>query len=160
VKVLGVQWQSRKLSRKKTAKVLVVNFSGALEPGPAQNLADYHLVALGKAKKSGGRATKPVALTSAVYDPAMETVTLTPRGTVPKRTLQLTINAAGTLDAEGRPIVGNQGGNVVVKIGRRGGVRLSSAERSGPPVRIPAAAVDALLALGTLPRVRSVGYAQ
>jgi hypothetical protein len=160
VKVLGVQWQTRKLSKKKTAKVLVVKFSGALEQGPAQNLTDYHLVALGTAKKSGSRASKPVALVSAVYDPAMETVRLTPRGTVPKRRLQLTINAAGTLDAEGRPIVGNQGVNVVVTIGNRGGVSLSSAERSGPPVRIPAAAVDALVALGTLPRVRSVWYAQ
>jgi hypothetical protein len=148
VTVLGIEWESRKLSRKKTTKVLVVSFSGALEQGPAENLADYHLAALGKAKKSGGGASKSVALASAVYDPATDTVTLTPRGTVPKGTLQLTINAAGTLDAEGRPIVGNQGSNVVATFGSGGGVSLARAGRPGPSIRVSAEAFDALMVEG------------
>jgi hypothetical protein len=154
VKVLGVEWQTRKLSKKQTAKVLVVSFSGALEQAPAQNLADYHLVALGKAKKSGAGASKPVALASAVYDPAMETVTLTPRGTVPKQTLQLTINTVGTLDAEGRPIQGNQGSNVVATFGRSGGVSLANTAGPSAAPRVSAQAFDALLRMGRLPATR------
>jgi hypothetical protein len=106
-----------------------VNFSGALEAGPAQNLSDYQLASVGKAKKSGIPPTKPVALTSAVYNPSLDTVTLTPRGTIPKGPLQLTIIAAGTLDAEGRPIDGKRdgqpGGNFVATFGA-GGIRLAS----------------------------------
>jgi hypothetical protein len=123
VTVLGVQQQTHKLSKKKSTTLLVVSFSGALEKGPAETPGDYHLVALGKAKKSGKPAGKPVALTSAVYDPARNTVTLTPRGTVPNQTLQLTITAAGTLDAQGRPIDGNHdgqpGGNAVVVVSKQ-----------------------------------------
>jgi len=120
VTVQSVRWQTEKLSRHKTAKVLVVSFSGALEPGPAENLADYHLATLGKARKSGIHPTRPLALTSAVYSPAMVTVTLTPKGTVPNQTLQLTITAGLVLDAQGQPIEGNQGGNFVATFGRAG----------------------------------------
>ena len=66
--VQTVQWETLKLSRKKTAKVLVVRFSGALEQGPAQGLGAYHLVALGKAKKSGGRSSKPVPIHHVDYE--------------------------------------------------------------------------------------------
>jgi hypothetical protein len=141
--VLGLQWQTRKLSKKKTTKVLVVRFSAALEPGPAQNLGDYHLVALGKGKKSGAGG-KPVALASASYDPAAHTVTLTPRGKVPAQSLQLTITAAGTRDVQGRPLDGNRdgqpGGDAVVTIGK-GGV---------PIAAVSARALDALLDSGSL----------
>ena len=149
--VLGVQWQTRKLSKKKSTQVLVVSFSGALEPGPAANLGDYHLVALGKAKKAGKPAGKPVALTAAVYDLALHTVTLTPKGSVPKAKLQLTINAAGILDAAGGPIDGNHdgrsGGDFQATFGKAG-IRLSRAAVPGPHAgiagRISAAAIDAL----------------
>ena len=125
VTVLGVQWETLKRPKKKTEKVLEVSFSGALEQASAQDLRDYHLTALGKAKKSGVRASKPVALRSAVYSPALNTVTLTPRRAAPNETLRLTIVASRTLDAEGRPIEANQGGNVVATFGK-GGVRLAS----------------------------------
>jgi hypothetical protein len=152
--VLGVQWQTRKLTKKKSSQVLVVSFSDALEPGPAANLGDYQLVAPAKAKKSGKPAGKPVALISAVYDPALHTVTLTPKGTVPKQTLQLTITASGTLDAEGRSIDGNRdgrpGGDFQATFGRTG-IRLSRAAIPGPRSlragianRFSPAALDAL----------------
>jgi len=158
VTVQGIQWQTRTLSKKKTARVLVVSFSGALEPGPAQDLGDYHLASLGKAKKSGARASKPVALASAVYNPALDTVTLTPKGTVVNQTLELTITAAGTLDAEGRPIDGSRdgqpGGNLVATFGK-GGISLSSTSDSSAATRVSAEAFDMLLVTGYLPTRRT-----
>jgi hypothetical protein len=136
VTVTSIQFQSQKTSKKKTTKVLVVSFSGALEAGPAQNLGDYQLATLTKGKK-GSHGTKPVPLVSASYGASMNTVTLTPRGTPPTGTFQLTIIGSVVLDAEGRPITGNQGGNVVETFGK-GGITLS------------AAAVDALLVKGDL----------
>jgi hypothetical protein len=128
-----------------------VSFSDALQPGPAASLADYHLVASGKAKKGGKPSSKPVALTSAVYDPVMHTITLTPKGTVANKTLQLTITAAGTLDAEGRPIDGNRdgraGGDFQATFGKAG-IRLSRAAvplpGAGTVSRFSPAAIDAL----------------
>jgi hypothetical protein len=153
VTVLGIAWQTRKLSKKKSTTVLVVSFSGALDQAAAQTLGDYQLVAPGKAKKPG----KPVALTAAVYDPAMHTVTLTPKGALPKKTLQLTINAAGTLDSMGRPIDGNRdgqpGGDLVATFGNTG-VQLASVSRSGRSAQISAQAFDALVVAGRLPTRR------
>jgi hypothetical protein len=108
--VTGVQPQTKKLSKKKTAQVVVVSFSGALEPGPAQNLSDYSLGVLGKSKTGGLHVTKVINLSSAVYNASANTVTLTPAGKLPTQTLQLTITAGGTLDAEGRPIDGQGNG--------------------------------------------------
>jgi hypothetical protein len=141
--VLGAQWQTRKVSRNKTVKVLVISFSAGLDAGHAQVVGDYHLVAAAKGKKPG-TGGKPIALVSATYDPAAHTVTLTPRGKVPPQTVQLTINAAGTLDTQGRPIDGNRdgqpGGDFQSTFGTAG-VRLS---------RISPAAVDLLFERGIL----------
>ena len=69
---------------------------------------------------------KNVALVSAVYSASGSkfTVTLTPKAKLPTGPLQLTIIAAGTLDAEGRPIDGNRdgqaGGNFVATFGGAG----------------------------------------
>jgi hypothetical protein len=124
VTVDSVQSQTLHQSRKKTVKVLVVGFSDALEPGPAQLVANYELVALGKAKKPGAHANKLVKLAAATYDPALHTVTLRPRGKLPNQKLQLTILGTGILDAEGRPIdangKGQPGGNLVVVLGVKG----------------------------------------
>src|SRR5262249_28825506 len=118
----------------------------ALQPGPAANLADYHLIAPGKAKKGGKSSSKPVVLTSAVYDPVMDTVTLTPRGAVPKATLQLTITASTLLHASGQPIDGNRdgqpGGNFVATFGNAG-IRLAGAPHAGGTVSVQA--LDSLL---------------
>jgi hypothetical protein len=86
-----------------------------------------------------------VPLTSAVYDPAAATVTLTPRGTVASQTLQLTITAAGTLDAMGRPIDGNRdgqpGGDFQATFGAAG-IRLASVVRRtiSPARQLPGSA--------------------
>jgi hypothetical protein len=110
VTVLGVRWQTRHLSKRKTSKVLVIGFSGALDPGAARVLGDYQLATVSKAKKSRAHAGKAVPLISATYDPSGHTVTLTPRGKAPASLLQLTIIAVKTHDAEGRPIDGDHDG--------------------------------------------------
>jgi hypothetical protein len=110
VTVLGIHWQTRKLARKKTASVLVVSFSDALNPRDAQSLSAFHLVAAGKDKKFGTRDDKSVPIASATYDPLAHTMTLTPRGKIPNQTLQLSISAAPILDSLGRPIDGNRDG--------------------------------------------------
>jgi hypothetical protein len=147
VRATSIQFQSQKLSKKKTTRVVVVSFSGALEAGPAQNLGEYQLATLTKGKK-GSHGTKPVPLAAASYSASTNTVTLTPRGTLPSAAFQLTIIGSGVLDAEGRPIAGNQGGNVVETFGKSG-------------ITLSAAALDALLAQGDL-RVahglRQIGY--
>ena len=51
VTVLGVGWQTRHLTKRKTSKVLVIGFSGALDPGAARMLGDYQLATVVKAKK-------------------------------------------------------------------------------------------------------------
>ena len=104
--VASVQLQTHKLSRKKTVKVLVVDYSGALEPGSAQVPGNYQLVAAGKGKKLGTRAEKTVAIASATYNPAAQSVTLTLAGKLPSGPLQLTIIASAVLDAEGRALDG------------------------------------------------------
>ena len=70
VTVASVQFETEKLSRKKTAKVLVVNYSGALEPGSAQATGNYQLIAAGKQKKGGTHGAsvgKAIAIASATY---------------------------------------------------------------------------------------------
>jgi hypothetical protein len=120
VTVLGVQWQTHKVSRTRSAKVLVVSYSGALDPTAAANLGAYHLFAPGTGKKLAVHNEKPIALASASYDPSARTVTLTPRGTVAGRGVQLSITAAQVLDTQGRPIDGNgdgqPGGDFVARL--------------------------------------------
>jgi Bacterial Ig-like domain (group 3)/Putative flagellar system-associated repeat len=69
---------------------LVLNFDESLAPGPAQELADYHLVKVTK------KSTRPIGIKSAVYDPAARTVTLTlARWINLHRGLRLTIDGTG-----------------------------------------------------------------
>jgi hypothetical protein len=153
VTVQGIQWQTRKLSKKKMARVLVVSFSGGLDPSSAATLGNYHLVAAGKDKKFGTRDDTPVPLVAAAYDPAAHTVTLTPRGTVRKQTLQLSITASSLLDASEQPLDGNRdgqpGGGFAATFGNAG-IRLASVPHPGHHHTISAEALDALLAAGRL----------
>jgi hypothetical protein len=118
-----VQVEGEKVSRKKTIKVLVVDYSGALEPGPAQSPGSYQLVTAGKGKKLGTRArgAKTIAIAAASYNATGPSVTLTPAGKLPGGPLQLTILASSVLDAEGRPLDGNHdsqpGGNFQTTLG-------------------------------------------
>ena len=137
--------------------MLVVSYSGALDPGHAQDLRDYHLVTAGRDKKFGTRDDKRVALASATYDPAAHTVRLSPRGNVSNQKLQLSITAAGTLDAQHRPIDGNRdgqpGGDFRAIFGT-GGVRLASVLQSGTSGTVSPEAFDTLLVAGHLASTR------
>jgi VCBS repeat-containing protein len=109
-----------KLSHKKTVKELVVDYSSSDPLPAAANLAAYHLVTVVKKKKSGTHAGKPVALVSATFNAATNSVTLTPRGKFPSQTLQLDISAALVVDPQGRPL--NGGHNVTATISPGGAV--------------------------------------
>ncbi len=148
VTVFGLQWQTEKLARKRSVKVLEIFFSGALDPGSADNPAAYVLDAVTNRKKQGTRY-KPIPFSNLSYSPAL--VTLVPRGKVPNQKLQLTINASLVLDAEGRQIVGNEpGGKYATLLNNRGIIDL--ALPSVHANRISAEAFDALLATGRLPK--------
>ena len=126
----------------KKATVVVLQFSGALDPSTAQNVGDYSLLA-GTIKKHVVRFSKSVPLASAIYSPSAQTVTLLPQG---KRKLpkyeQLTIASGLLTDSLGRPIDG--GHTVVVTVGRSGQVISQAAVSTA---QAPSAAmVDALFA--------------
>ena len=126
----------------KKATVVVLQFSGALNPSTAQNVADYSLLA-GTIKKKVLGFNKSVPMASATYDPSAQTVTLLPQG---KRKLpkyeQLTIRSGLLTDSLGRPIDG--GHTVVVTVGKSGQV-ISQAATSAAPTP-SATMVDALFA--------------
>ena len=127
-----------KLSGHKTAKVLEVFFSGALDSAAADRLGAYATDSATHSKKLGTLYNKPIALRSVNYNAANNSVTLTARGTFPDGTMQLSINASLVLDAEGRQLDGNAdgtpGGSFTGLLNNRG---LVSAARSLAAVRKP-----------------------
>jgi hypothetical protein len=115
----------------------------------------------GKDKKFGTRDDKRMPLVSAAYDLAGHTMTLTPMGTVPKQTLQLSIAGSSLLDTSAQPIDGNRdgqpGGSLAATFGNAG-IHLASAPRPGLQHSISANALDALLATGRLHARRGARY--
>ena len=150
VMVTGAHWQTLKLSKAKKVKVLVVAFSGDLDPVSARNLAAYYLAAAGKDKKPGTRDDKRMALASATYDPGAHAVALRPRNTVPKQALLLRVSAAAVHDIQGRPLDGDcdgqPGGNFSTSF-KGGGINLARAP-------IQAELFDAMLSTGELSLTR------
>jgi hypothetical protein len=124
VTVQSAHWQVRRPGHGKTSRVLVISFSGLLDPDAAQDIGAYRLTPVpgGRGQKVGPRGNKPIALGSAVYNPAALTVSLTLRGKLPSAALQLSVNASLVRDAQGRPIDGNRdgqpGGNAVLTLRR------------------------------------------
>ena len=118
--IRGAKVRIGKGHKAKNETVVVIQFSGALNPSTAQNVANYSLLA-GTIKKKVLIFKKSVPLASATYDPSAQTVTLLPRGTrkLPKYD-QLTIRSGLLTDGLGRPI--DDGDNVVVTVGRSGQV--------------------------------------
>ena len=82
----------------------------------AQNIANYGLVTLPKSKK---QKSKPVALKTASYNPTTHRVTLmTRKALVFSSPLEVTVKAAGLLDAVGDPL--NGGANAVFILSKSG----------------------------------------
>jgi hypothetical protein len=116
-RVSGVSIQKMRLGRKPT-RVVVLQFSGALNTGDAQYLGNYSLATAPTGKR---QRSKPVALSQADYNPAGNTVTLVTRTPLVSRSpLNLTIVAAELLDSAGRPVDGDgdgqPGGNFVTTL--------------------------------------------
>ncbi len=109
VRVLSVSFQAVRLGKiKKTTQVIVLQFSGSLNAGSAQNIGTYSLVTIPATKK---QKSKPVPLSQAIYNPANNTVRLvTRKPLVLNPPLKLTINATGLLDSLNRPLDGDLDG--------------------------------------------------
>ena len=119
---------------------IVVDFSGPVNAAQADNVATYRL-ATANGKGSFTAKNSPVMkLRSAVFNPANDTVTLTPKKAFAlTKPVQLTINGtapSGLQDSSGRLIDGDDngtaGGNAVAVI-RRTGVTLNPAPTAAPP---------------------------
>jgi hypothetical protein len=130
VRVTSLQLESLTVrTHKKPAKetVLLLQFSGPLNPGAAANPAAYHLLT-GKTRKSVTIFNRPVPLASAVYSPSAFTVTLFPANklnlTNPD---QLQISASQINDAEPRPL----GSGIVATLSKKG-ITVSSDRRGRP----------------------------
>ena len=76
----------------------------------------------------------PVKLTSAVYNPTLNAVTLTIKGKLPTQPLQLSINASAIVDTQGQPLQGNNngqpGGTFQAAFGKAG-ITLASVSAAG-----------------------------
>ena len=123
VTVESLQVEKIKVGKGKKAKketVLVLQFSGALNAGAADNANAYELApvikvkATGKGKHKKPATTKlgtPVTPASAVYTASNNQVTLTPRGTLNlTKPEELIVKAALVTDTLGREIDGNDDG--------------------------------------------------
>jgi hypothetical protein len=106
VKVLNVSVQAIRLGKaKKTTQVILVQFSGAMNPGGAQSTSSYGLTTIPATKR---QKSKSVALSKALYNASTNTVTLiTRKPLVLNPPLKLTLNAARLLDSYGDPLSGN-----------------------------------------------------
>jgi hypothetical protein len=106
VKVLKVSIQAIRLSKtKKTTQAILVQFSGALNPGGDQNTSSYALTIVPASKR---QKSESVVLSQAQYNATTNTVTLiTRKPLVLNPPLRLTLNAARLLDSYGHPLSGN-----------------------------------------------------
>jgi hypothetical protein len=131
--------------KRKSERVIVLQFSAALNAADAQSLATYSLVTVPPSKR---QKSKTVALKRATYDPTAFTVTLfTRKPLVLQPPLRLTITAARLLDALGRPLAGNHSGqpgtNFSATLSKSGATVTSV--KVGRAAPLAARAVDALL---------------
>jgi hypothetical protein len=108
--VVGVSLQPQVTTggKHKPLTVIVVQFSAALNPTAATNLAAY---ALGTVAQGRKHPSKPVPLAQASYDPVAHTVTLIPLKKLAfKPPLQLRLRGALLTDTLGTLLDGNQNG--------------------------------------------------
>jgi hypothetical protein len=145
VTVQGVSLRQVPAGKHKTATVIVVQFSDALNASAAGNPGAYLLSTTAAGKKHKSRS---LALARATYDPTAHTVTLTPaRKLVLKPPVQLRITASSLPDTLGRPLDGNHDGQP----GGDSTATLSAAGVTAARVSVSPAAVDALLRAGFRP---------
>jgi len=131
--------------RAKSTTGLVLEFSGALNAGAAQNLAVYQLDQATHTKKGGTQYNKPVALASVSYNTSTDTVTLLAGSKLSlAQPEELRITASQLPDIYGRPLDGNddgQPGGKFVALLTKSSVQIESI---ATPSTMTAKAVDAL----------------
>jgi hypothetical protein len=97
--------------RGKKVKVIVLNFSGALNASSAQTISNYRLVTAGRDKKFGTKDDKRVVLKSASYNASTHAVTITPKAALPTtQSLQFRAIGSSLKAASGRLIDGDHNG--------------------------------------------------
>jgi hypothetical protein len=106
VKVLNISIQAIRMGKsKKTTQVIVVQFSGALDPGNAGSTNSYSLTTIPASKR---QQSQSVALSQAQYNATTNTVTLiTRKPLVLNPPIRLAMNAARLVDPDGNPLSGN-----------------------------------------------------
>jgi hypothetical protein len=138
-------------NKKHQVTEIILAFSGGLNAAEAASIAEYSLVEAGSKSSFTAKNAKKVKLLSAAYNPANDTVTLTPKNKfVLSKKAQLVVNGgppSGLEDNQGRLIDGNDNGqagsNAVAIISIKGGATISALSGGS-------AAVDQLVELGQL----------
>jgi hypothetical protein len=136
--------------------MIEIQFSGPL--AGAANLSAYQLstVKTKKVKKKEVTTYKPIRLSSVLpsESPLTTSVALLPASKPSlASTDQLQITTADLTDAQGRPLAGNNGqpgGKFVATLNRGGIVSLARTMAEPSAVKVTAAAIDALVADGSL----------
>ncbi len=106
VSLQSVSIQSVRLGKsKKTTPVVVMRFSGALDPSAAENISSYSLTTVPKGKT---QKSQTVRLSKALYNAATNVVMLiTAKPLLLDSKLKLTCNTPRLLDSYGRPLSGD-----------------------------------------------------
>ena len=136
-------------NKKHLVTQIVISFSGAVNAGEAGSLATYRLATAGKNGSFTAKNAQVIKLKSTVYNPASDSVTLTPKKAFAlTKPVQLVVHGeppSGLQDSLGRLIDG--GKNATALLGRRGvtitAVRYTNTNE--PQFLLESAAVDAVL---------------
>jgi hypothetical protein len=118
--------------KRNTVDEIVINLSGPVSAAQADALANYQLTGANAGGSLTARNSTRIALRSAVFKPANDTITLVPRKAFGlTRPVELTINgtsASGVQDSSGQLIDGDDDGTAgsnAVAVIRRNGVTLN-----------------------------------
>ena len=139
------------LNKKHQVTEVIVTFSGAVNVGEADNPATYRLATAGKKGSFTAKNAKVIALRSAAYTAANDSVTLTARKAFAlTKPVQLLVHGqppSGLRDGLGRLIDGNrdgQPGGDAIAVLTRGGATMSALARiaASPAIALRHSAVE------------------
>ena len=138
------------IKKKGAVKEIVIGFSGALNAAEAASVAEYSLTMAGRKGSFTVKTAKKLKLLSAVYNPANNTVALTPKKKfVVTKPVQLVVNGlppSGLEDTYGRLIDGNDNGQP----GSNAVALIKAKLATITSFSVESAVVDALLKQGEL----------
>jgi hypothetical protein len=145
-----------------TVSNVVITVSESLVPSTAGDVKNFSLLGSGKDKRLGTRDDKAIAIRSAVYDAALDTITLTPKKAIAMNQLvQLGVKSS-VRDLAGNALDGDRdgrsGGDMSAIVGR--GTQLAFTDSSGDQVSLGltgGGAMELLAAGGTIQHLRLAG---